>query len=81
MQIRTEILIAALLLLAFAACSGGCLSGSSVPGPATAVVPPSVIGDMPTGPGVNVTGDTVPDSGSVAAGGIHAQSLPADRLP
>ncbi len=78
---RTEILIAALLLLAFAACSGGCLSGSSVPGPATAVVPPSVVDDVSAGPGANVTGGVVPDSGSVAAGGIYAQSIPADRMP
>lgn len=45
--IRTQYLIAVLVLLAFAVFSGGCLSGSSVPGPATAIVPAPVLGDQP----------------------------------
>ncbi|HOI14434.1 MAG TPA: hypothetical protein PLG75_11275 [Methanoculleus sp.] len=36
---RNLILIATLILLGCAVCSGGCLSGTTAPGPATAVVP------------------------------------------
>ncbi|RXE57061.1 hypothetical protein ABH15_02715 [Methanoculleus taiwanensis] len=46
--IRTQYLIAVLVLLALAVFSGGCLSGSSVPGPATAIVPAPVLGDLPS---------------------------------
>ncbi|MDN7024555.1 hypothetical protein FGU65_06585 [Methanoculleus sp. FWC-SCC1] len=76
---RTGILIAVLLLLAFVTFTSGCLSGSSVPGPATAVVPPSIVTDVPAGSGIDAAGDPVPGSETLAADDIQAASLPADR--
>ncbi len=58
---RNLILIAALVLLAGAALSAGCLSGSTVPGPATAVVPPLPADWLPGEDGAASGGGMPPD--------------------
>jgi len=64
---RNLILIAALILLGCAAFSGGCLSGTTAPGPATAVVPSLPadwlpVADGEAGGGALPPGDEIPFS-------------------